>query len=83
MNPFEMVVIIVAITAIAGVLKARYGHHRARDDEDEGIATGGSADAARLRDEVRTLKERIAVLERIATDRTTSLDHEIERLRER
>ena len=29
------------------------------------------------------LKERIAVLERIATDRSTSLDHEIEQLRDR
>ncbi len=37
----------------------------------------------RLRDEVRTLKERIAVLERIATEDAPAkaLDREIERLR--
>lgn len=80
MNPFEMVVIIVAITAIAGVLKAKYGGHR--NVEIDEVANDGP-DASRLREEVRTLKERIAVLERIATDRTSSLDHEIERLRDR
>ena len=84
MNPFEMVVIIVAITAIAGVLKAKYGGHRKLDVELNGPDESRSnPDAARLRDEVRTLKDRIAVLERIATDRTTNLDHEIERLRDR
>ncbi len=82
MNPFEMVIIIVAITAIAGVLKAKYGRHRHHDDVED-VEVGASPDAARLREEVRTLKERIAVLERIATDRTSSLDHEIERLRDR
>lgn len=81
MNPFEMVVAIIAIVMIAGVLKARYRSDRREDEET--IAEAGNADAARLRDEVRTLKERIAVLERIATDRSTSLDHEIERLRDR
>ena len=83
MNPFEMVVLIVAITMIASVLKAKYGRtrHDIEDDKhDEPIAAN---DSARLRDEVRTLKERIAVLERIATDRSISLDHEIERLRDR
>lgn len=84
MNPFEMVVIIVAITAIAGVLKAKFGRHRSADPNGEAVDERSSAsDSARLRDEVRALKERIAVLERIATDRTTSLDHEIERLRDR
>ena len=80
MNPFEMVVIIVAITAIAGVLKAKYGRHRSVEADE---VANDTPDASRLRDEVRTLKERIAVLERIATDRTTNLDHEIERLRDR
>jgi hypothetical protein len=40
-------------------------------------------EADRLRDEVRTLKERIAVLERIATEDAPgkALDREIEKLR--
>jgi len=33
--------------------------------------------------EIRGLKERVAVLERIATERSHSLEHEIERLRDR
>lgn len=82
MNPFEMVVIIVAIVFGAKVLQARFGRHR--DPDVEAMEDKGSgSDAARLHDEVRALKDRIAVLERIATDRTTSLDHEIERLRDR
>jgi len=76
-----MVVIIVAMALIAGILKARY-RHRSGDVETT-TSSRDKPDADRLRDEVRTLKERIAVLERIATDRTTNLDHEIERLRDR
>jgi hypothetical protein len=33
--------------------------------------------------QIRALKERVAVLERIATERNHSLEHEIERLRDR
>lgn len=77
-----MVVLIVAIVMVASILKARYNARRPNPGELEADISSG-ADAARLRDEVRTLKERIAVLERIATDRTHSLDHEIEKLRDR
>lgn len=75
-----MIVLIVAIACAAGILKSRYAAARPSEPEDEGTR---DPDAARLRDEVRTLKDRIAVLERIATDRTAGLDHEIERLRDR
>lgn len=81
MNPFEMVVIIVAIVSIAGIMKAKYGRRSVWEDTNE--TDVADPDAKRLREEVRTLKERIAVLERIATDRTSSLDHEIERLRDK
>ena len=92
MNPFEMVVLIVAITAVAGVLRAKYGVHghrvrrRDRGYRDEDFVAAASEDNDRLRDEVRQLKERIAVLERIATDangRGASLEREIESLRDR
>ena len=33
MNPFEMVVLIVAIVMIASVLRARYGYHRRGGDD--------------------------------------------------
>ena len=75
-----MVVLIVAIACAAGMMKARYAAARPPEPESEGAR---DPDGARLRDEDRTLKERIAVLERIATDRATGLDHEIERLRDR
>lgn len=82
MNPFEMVVLIVAITAVASVLRARHGARRGRHGEDAIIR---DPDADRLREEIRALKERVAVLERIATDtnRGAALDREIEALRHR
>jgi hypothetical protein len=76
----EMVVAIVLIVTIGKVLRARY---RQLPDSAEPTET---LEAARLRDEVRTLKERIAVLERLATDDNSNsvrLDREIERLRDR
>lgn len=82
MNPFEMVVLIVAIVAVANVLRARHGIRRGRHGEDVAVR---DPDADRLREEIKTLKERVAVLERIATDtnRGAALDREIEALRHR
>ena len=80
MNPFEMVVLIVAITAIASVFRAKYGIRKDRDGNEVPIV---DPDAGRMRDEIRALKDRIAVLERIATDGSSSLDREIEQLRSR
>ena len=77
MNQFEMVVIIVAIVMFAGIMRSRYssiGRRMAIEEDPE---------ALRLRDEVKTLKDRIAVLERIATDKESTLEREIERLRDR
>lgn len=76
----EAVVVIVLIATIGRVLRARYHYEGQRDN------TGDNIEAIRLRDEVRALKERIAVLERLATDDNTNsarLDREIERLRDR
>ena len=78
MNPFEMVVLIVAIVMIASVVRARYGaNHRRR-----GVEGGDDAEARRLREEVKQLKERIHVLERITTDRENSLSRQIDELRD-
>lgn len=73
-----MIVLIVLISVLGGLAKSRSRSARRHEEEPQ-----RDPDAGRLREEVRTLKERIAVLERIATDRTSSLDHEIERLRDR
>jgi hypothetical protein len=85
MNPFEMVVAIVAIVSIAGVLRARYGHtrdFRGRDRHGE-LAARPDPEALALKEEIRQLKARVATLERIATDTSNSLDREIEALRDR
>ena len=76
MNPFEMVAIIVVAVMIASVLRAKYGRSREREPAEH-------AENLRLRDEVKELKERLHVLERIATDRENSLAREIEELRDR
>jgi hypothetical protein len=81
MNPFEMVATIVLIVMIASVLKARY-RCQSGDDGPREDATA-RAETQALMTEVRALKQRIATLERIATDGSSALDREIEALRDR
>ena len=78
MNQFTMVVCIVLIVAIAKVLNARRAHGSIS-------APVESADTLRLRDEIRQMKERIQVLERVITNnhKSVDLESEIERLRDR
>lgn len=88
MNPFEMVVAIVVVVTIGGVLRARYGVGKDWKGNDVRFTddAAGAAENARLRDELKSLKERLAVLERLATNSNTSsanLDREIEKLRDR
>lgn len=88
MNPFEMVVAIIVVVKIGSVLKARYGIHKDQDGNEvyRGTDNAGTAENAMLRDEVRALKERVQVLERVITDSNASsaqLEREIEALRDR
>ncbi|MFM9978169.1 MAG: hypothetical protein ACKVOP_09040 [Sphingomonadaceae bacterium] len=79
-----MIIAIITIVMIASVLKARYkARHGILEDEDGNQRLAADPDIARLRDDVRALKERIAVLERLATDnnRAVDLDREIDKLR--
>jgi len=76
-NPFQMVVLIVLIVMVAGVLRAKYSH---RDRQD---ALAPDPEKQRMQEELKTLRDRVAVLERIATDNRSALEHEIERLRDR
>jgi hypothetical protein len=80
MNPFEMVVLIVAITAFASIFRAKYGSRRHREGNKFPVNNG---EDDRLREEVKTLKERLAVLERITIERENSLEREIEQLRDK
>jgi uncharacterized protein YlxW (UPF0749 family) len=79
-----MVVLIVAMVMIASIIKARHGGHSRRRGadgaEDLQIET---AESQRLREEVKQLKERLAVLERITIEKENSLEREIEKLRDR
>lgn len=88
MNPFEMVVAIIVVITIGNVLKSRNGGGRRGLRNLEGLAKRDPAEkfeADRLRDEIRALKERVQVLERVITDNENSLrlDHEIEKLRDK
>lgn len=81
MGPYEMVVLIVLIVMIGSVLKARMGG--GRRPSLVGEAPHKADENARLKSEVRALHERIAVLERITLEKESSLEREIEKLRDR
>ena len=88
MNPFEMVFAIVLIVTIGAVVRTIingvFGVSRGKAGGNHGPHDGTMATENRqLREDIRGLKERIAVLERVITDTNTSsnLDREIEKLR--
>ncbi|OYY72314.1 hypothetical protein [Sphingomonas sp. 28-63-12] len=78
MSFWTAAVLITIIVMGTRVMRARYEAQGASPS----LAT--DPDARRLRDEVQALKERIAVLERLATDDNNAarLDREIEKLRD-
>lgn len=73
-------VIVVLIVSIARVLRTKF-----EADGKRRRNFVASDDTRHLQNEVRVLKDRIAVLERLATDEDNSarLDREIEKLRDR
>ncbi|HEV7290674.1 hypothetical protein K9B35_05035 [Sphingomonas sp. R647] len=80
-----MVVMIVAIVTVGNIVRAKMGIQKdGRGNDYVANDPAVSAEARRLEQEVRTLKDRIAVLERVITDNhsTVSLDREIEKLRD-
>jgi hypothetical protein len=76
-NQYEFVLGIILIVMLANVIKT-ISKHNPRTKTPV-----ADPEADRLRDEVKVLKDRIAVLERIATDKSVMLDREIEELRHR
>lgn len=84
MGPFSMVVAIVFIAMIGRVLQERY-RAIARIADQGGTPHLQAADTTRAQDEVRQLKERVAVLERVITDQhaNADLERQIEQLRDR
>lgn len=90
MGPFEMVVAIILIVTVGKVLSSRYkAKHGILEVEDEdGYVQQRLAkdpDSDKMRDEIKALKDRIVVLERIATDNNSAndLNRQIEELRGR
>ena len=77
-----MVVMIVAIVMVASIVRAKYGYSR-HGRRDGTFPVQDSAETHRLRDEVKELKERIKVLERITVDKENSVARQIEELRDR
>ena len=83
-----MVFGIIIVVSIASVIKARMGIHKnAHGDEvyHGGQDAAATAEAARMRDEIRALRERVQVLERVITDNEASshrLEREIDALRD-
>ena len=75
-----MVIMIILIVMIASVFRAKYRFekHSHRDQ----LASRDDAETQRLRDEVKVLKERLQVLERITVEKENSLAREIENLRD-
>jgi len=81
MNPFEMVVLIVAIVTIGRVLSSRYGGKDQRRGFKGELPAADNGENLRLQSEVARLNDRIRVLERLATDPAKRLSDEIESLK--
>jgi hypothetical protein len=77
MNPFELVAFVVVAVIVGRLIQTRLSHGSTPD--------AAATETAQLRDDMRLLKQRIQVLERVITDHHSSadLDNEIERLRDR
>jgi cell division protein FtsB len=83
-DPFTMVVLIILIITVGNIIRAKMGLGRVRDGRRDGRdAINEDRENARLQDEVKQLKDRIAVLERITVDKENSLERQIEQLRDR
>jgi hypothetical protein len=80
-DPFIMVVLIVLILTVGNIVRAKMGIGRRRNRHSEVVTD--DRESERLRDEVKQLKERIAVLERITVEKENSLERQIEALRDR
>ena len=75
-----MVVLIVLIVTVGNIIRAKMGVRRDRRGHEQPIAD--DRENAQLRDEVKKLKERLAVLERITVEKENSLERQIESLRD-
>lgn len=82
MNPFEFVLAVLMMVFLFTLVRHKMGIP-VRSIREMHHGTQDSAEAQRLREEVRDLKERLKVLERITVEKENSLAKEIESLRDR
>jgi cell division protein FtsB len=82
MNPFEFTLGVLLMVFVFSIVRHKMGipvrSMRQMRGEPE-----NSAETQRLREEVKDLKERLKVLERITVEKENSLAKEIESLRDR
>jgi hypothetical protein len=83
MNPFEFVLVLVAMVFLFTIIRHRLGIPVRSMRQMRGDPPVETLETVRLRDEVKELKERIKVLERITVEKENSLAKEIESLRDR
>ena len=83
MNPFEFVIAIIILTFAFSIIRHKMGIPVRSMRQMRGCEPEDSQETLRLRDEVKELKERIKVLERITVEKENSLAKEIESLRDR
>ena len=83
MHVFEFILGIILIVTVGRIIQTKMSGGRRFGPTGSVVADDG--ESRRMRDEVRTLKERVAVLERLVTDERGSrdLEREIEALRSR
>lgn len=80
-DPFVFVLLLMLMIFAFSIIKAKMGiaprHHR----RGEAPSVQDDAEKRQLIEEVRRLKERVQVLERITVERENSLERQIEELR--
>ncbi len=82
MSFWTAIVLIVLISAIAGVMRSRSGKDNAIRHVHDDPQQVSSVREKELENEVESLRERVKVLERIATDPSRRTAEEIEKLRD-
>ena len=83
MNPFEFVLVVLMMVFIFSIIKHKMGIPSRSMREMRGDEPVDGPETVRLREEVKDLKERLKVLERITVEKENSLAKEIESLRDR
>lgn len=85
MKVFEFVLALIVVLGVFQIIRLKMGLPTLRKGRGGGgmAETADPLEAERLRNEVRGLKERVQVLERIVTDKEDTLTREIDSLRDK